>query len=612
MKHMGLITMIRKILDTTLSRCCGVDLRALALFRVGLAITLLTDIFMHAEDMFVFYADSGVLPRAALLEKVAPVWSASLLLVNGQRWFVAAYFILLIFAALFVAIGFHTKKSLFVMWILTIGLLDRNPAPIQAGDNLLRIIQFWGLFLPVSRVWSVDAALSNETLRDDSACRNFASLATLAYLSQLTCLYLMSGLLKTGDSWKDGTAVFYALSLDSFVSDFGVWIRGFPRFCSIATHGTVYFELLAPLFFFIPWRRDLFRFSIFSALCVMHIFFAASLHIGVFGLTDIVALLPLLPGAVFEKVRAKLVDRGAEDTTIVVAEGDSDAMTQARIIKELLLPDTVSICQEPGGIQREEASALSPVCLHVRDAGGKVLEYPESLLTLLRLSRITRVFMPLLGCRLSLALITATVQQLSGRGGNRITPPSVYGSESAMQILTKWVAQGLVVYSLGFIAVVNIQSTGVGKLAIPQGLLLPGRVLHLSQGWLMFSSPPKSDVWFSIPGQLDDGTPVNVLSGEKGPVDFARPRNAAFSDTSLRWRKFYENLRNKDLGAHYRLFFGKYLCRYWNDGVQDKGRRLKTFNFVVVSEENLLTGGHGPQHRNSLGGHICYKDEASK
>ncbi len=604
--------MITKILNTTLSRCCGVDLRALALFRVGLAIIPLADIFLHAEDMFVFYADSGVLPRSALLEKVAPAWSVSLLLANGQHWFVAAYFIFLILAAVFVGIGFQTKKSLFAMWILTIGLMDRNPATIQAGDNLLRITQFWALFLPVSQVWSVDAALSKESQRDESASNNFASLATIGYLGQLTCLYLMSGLLKTGDSWKDGTAVFYALSLDSFVSDFGVWLRGFPQFCSIATYGTVYFELLAPLFFFIPWRQDFFRFAIFCLLCLMHIFFAASLHIGVFGLADIVALLPLLPGAFFKQIQSRLVDRRADTTAIVVAQGDLDALVQARIIRELLLPDAVSICQEDRSPNQIEARNRCPGDFWVRDAGGNILAYPESLSSLLRLTRITRVFRALVGSRLSVAFITATTRLLSSSARNRLSSPSPQRFKSPVQAFTVRVTQCLLVYSMAFTIVVNIQSTGAGVLVLPQWLLLPGRLLHLSQGWIMFSSPPKSDVWFSIPGKLDDGTPVNVLSGHKGPVDFARPLSGAFSDTSLRWRKFYEALGYKDLGAHYRLFFGKYLCRYWNKGVQDKRQRLKTFNFVLVREENLLTGGHGPQHRTSLGGHVCYSNESTK
>jgi hypothetical protein len=560
--------------------------------------------------MFAFYSDSGVLPRAALLEKIAPPWALSLLLANGQQWFVVAYFLATALAALFVLVGWRTKAALVATWLLTIGINDRSPPSTQAGDALLMIIQFWALFLPIERVWSVDAALKREANLSESWCGNFASLATLCYLIQLTFLYLMSALLKTGEAWRDGSAVFYALSLDSWVSDIGIWIKGFPQLCAAATYGTVYAELVAPLFFFIPWKRDLFRLIIFCFLSLMHISFSAALHLGVFGLTDIVALLPLLPSCVFQRARSWLIDPRAKDTIITVFNRDSQAWTQARITRELLLPDAVSICSDEGNPSKGDPRVPQPLGFRVRNVHGDLLDYPNSVAALLRLSKITRTLMTVTGTRLSVAMVTATSERLAALAANGFRSSAPVCSAPS-RAAWRFLARSVLLYSLAFITVVNIQSTGVGDLTLPPWLMLPGRLLHLSQKWSMFQAPLTSNNWFIIPGKLDDGTPVDVLSGTQGEIDFSRPRSGPFSETWLRWRKFYEKLQRKDVGPHYRLFFGKYLCRRWNTGQGERSRRLKTFSLILVSEPILRNGERGKQRRTSLHNHICYKDEGS-
>jgi hypothetical protein len=574
---------------------------------VGLAIILLVDLFIRAQDILVFYSDAGVLPRAALLEKIAPPWSVSLLLANGQPWFVVAYFALTALVALCVLVGLRTKASLFAMWILTIGLYDRNPATNQAGDALFMVIQFWGLFLPLEKVWSVDAAAEGAATPNEADLRNFASLGTFSYLVQITFLYVMSGLLKTGDAWRDGTAVFYALSLESWVSGFGTWLRGFSGFCSAATYATIYLELAAPVFFFIPWRRDLFRSVIFCLLCLMHIGFAAALHISVFGLTDVVALLPLLPGTAFLALRHLLIDPSAKRTTIIVPAGHCNQLRQAMIARELLLPDSVAISVEATDPKRQGV-AVSSIGFHVRDEHGALHENREAVAVLMRLSTLTRLFHRIMGDRICAALVTGACRLLSTRASDKTRVPETCNCKISWWTLRVRFGQSIQLYSLAFIAVVNIESTRVGRVPVPSWAMLPGRVLHLSQKWSMFHSPPKSNNWLIVAGILDDGTPVNVLSGTRGPVDFSRPRNGEFSEISLRWRRYHEWLRKKDEGLEYRRFLGRYLCRRWNANQQVKSERLKTFNFILVNEPNLLSGKPGKQTRSTLNGHLCYKE----
>ncbi len=58
-------------LSRYLERAYGLDLRSLALFRIGLAALILGDLIWRARDLRAFYTDFGVLPRAVLLHRFA-------------------------------------------------------------------------------------------------------------------------------------------------------------------------------------------------------------------------------------------------------------------------------------------------------------------------------------------------------------------------------------------------------------------------------------------------------------------------------------------------------------------------------------------------------------
>ncbi len=49
-------------------RIFGIDARSLALFRVALALVLLSDLWLRIANLGAFYTDAGVLPRAAQIE----------------------------------------------------------------------------------------------------------------------------------------------------------------------------------------------------------------------------------------------------------------------------------------------------------------------------------------------------------------------------------------------------------------------------------------------------------------------------------------------------------------------------------------------------------------
>ena len=83
------------MLDTLLDRLktiFSIDLRSLALFRVGLALLIIADLISRARDLSAFYTDGGVLSRAESIAN-SHFLQVSLYWISGNQWFVGGLFV---------------------------------------------------------------------------------------------------------------------------------------------------------------------------------------------------------------------------------------------------------------------------------------------------------------------------------------------------------------------------------------------------------------------------------------------------------------------------------------------------------------------------------------
>ena len=196
----------------------GIDLRTLALFRLGLGLLLIVDLALRARDLAAHYTDIGILPRDVAVSVLSP-GAFSLHLLNGTVWFQAALFVAAGLFAVMLMVGFRTRLATIASWVLLLSLQNRNPYILSGDDNLLMLLTFWAMFLPLGARYSVDMALDRRTRELPNA---WFSVATLALLVQGMSVYFFSALLKSDPQWiPDGTAVYYALQLDYLVTPFG-------------------------------------------------------------------------------------------------------------------------------------------------------------------------------------------------------------------------------------------------------------------------------------------------------------------------------------------------------------------------------------------------------
>lgn len=287
----------------------GLDLRALSLFRILFGVLILVDLMMRCVDAEAFYSDFGVLPRAPYIEGFASRFHISLHLAHGSTaWFYTLSGVAMMAAACF-TLGLKTWPATLVLWVLTVSLHNRNPLIVNGGDVLLRMMLLWCLFLPCSARWSLDARREQAGPGPNSEPRVGINLAysggTIAATLQIALVYLATFALKSGrEWWPEGTASYYALSLDAFVTPLGAYLVGFPELLRYVTLAVWTFELLGVLLLFSPWRFALLRSLAICGFVVMHLQFELTMRLGIFPWMDAIALVMLVPTSAMDRVEA--------------------------------------------------------------------------------------------------------------------------------------------------------------------------------------------------------------------------------------------------------------------------------------------------------------------
>lgn len=267
------------------------DLRALALLRVATAAVVLLDLAIRSTDLEAHYSNMGVLPLAALLDRAWTPYQVSLHAISGLWQVEAVLFIAAAGVAGALALGYHTRLATVVSWVMLVSVQNRNPFIGQGGDDLLRMLLFWGIFLPWGRVWAWDARARPAPERYD-----YFSAATVAYVVQLALLYWCTALLKNGPEWThDGTALYYALSLDQVLLPGGRLLYPHPDLLRFLTFATYYNELLLPFVLFLPVGVAGWRLLFVGVMFGFHLGISFTLYVGLFFLINMASVLGLLP-----------------------------------------------------------------------------------------------------------------------------------------------------------------------------------------------------------------------------------------------------------------------------------------------------------------------------
>ena len=277
----------------TLHELFGIDLRSLALFRVCVGLIILFDVATLLPDLNTFYADDGLLPRASLFTHWPSPWAVSIHVMSGAASVQAALLLVQAACAIGLLVGYRTRWMSVLSWILMASLHRRNHMVIGGGDDYLRLLLFWSMFLPMGARYSLGSFFHPS--RQPPPARAF-SWGTAAMLLQTTVGYLVAAYHKWNlPTWREGTAIYYALSVDNYAKESGEFLLRFPSLLHGLTRATVWFELVGSLLLFCPVLTGPVRTLAVLGFLLLHLGFYLSMHLMLFPWVSAAAMLVFLP-----------------------------------------------------------------------------------------------------------------------------------------------------------------------------------------------------------------------------------------------------------------------------------------------------------------------------
>ncbi len=447
-----------------LQRRFEIDLRALAAFRIALGLLIILDLLNRTRHLREFHTDEGVLPLRALFSDYSDVYSVHA--ISGEPWVQALLFAIAGGFALALILGYRTRLATVVSWFLLVSLHIRMPMVLNSGDILLRLLLFWGIFLPLGERWAIDAR------RIDLPRSTLSSEATMAVLLQVFLMYFTNAIHKYGsDKWMSGEAVGFIFQADHLTILLGNVLADQFLLLKLFTYAWLVCIFASPLLILLTGYP---RALLATALAGMHLGMVVTLRIDLFPLIAVSGLLLFYPPAVWDRVTALGAYLGL------------DTPLRARL----------------EWLQRTAPRFPSP---------SASLSHP------------------------SLSTVTA--------GGR----DAFFSVLPAMFLL-------LVLFA-------NAEAVDYTEVPDPAEQVIDTTMID--QSWRMFAPNPTSNAkWFVVPGELEDGSEVDVMHG--GEVDWDRPPSVDETYKSARWRKYLSNMRYVDNEKH-RSYTANYLCDRWNE-----------------------------------------------
>ena len=281
----------RQSIGSRLLGLFGIDPRSLAACRVAIGSLLLVDLYVRTHDLAAVYGSDGLMPIRDVKKLYSTNLRWSLYWIDDSLSFHMAMFVVAACFAAALLVGYRTRLATIGSWIMLTSLHTRAPLINNGGDTFLLLLLFWSMFLPLGRVWSLDARRSSPTNRNQT----FVSIGTVAILMQVCLVYWCTAMYKFDQNWNAGHGVQNALMWGGYNRPLGDWLLGYPDLMWVLSLGAVWLELIAPCLLFIPWRTAYFRMFTIMAFVGLHVGIELCMHLGLFSYVSIIAWMLFLP-----------------------------------------------------------------------------------------------------------------------------------------------------------------------------------------------------------------------------------------------------------------------------------------------------------------------------
>jgi hypothetical protein len=227
----------------------------LAALRIGLAAVLLLDLFTtylpHAGDFF--GANSLGSRDVVAWMGQAPSWRWSLLRsVDDARLLTAAIGVWIV-ATFCLLVGFWSRLSAVLVWVLAVSFTNLNPYIVNAGDDVRDIVLLYLLLSPCGAVWSLDRWWQTRRAQDPKRVQVQPWPLRLLFI-QMALIYFCNGVYKVcGSEWRTGESLYYVLS-DLTLARWSYTQVPIPLWVTrLLSWAVMVWEVSFPLLVMLPW-----------------------------------------------------------------------------------------------------------------------------------------------------------------------------------------------------------------------------------------------------------------------------------------------------------------------------------------------------------------------
>ncbi len=262
------------------------------LFQCLIGFIVLLDLCLRFIDPAQREVATGLIPQS-VIRMLSQDWNWSFHLAYESTPYQITFALITALCAVGLIMGRRTKWAFFGAWLMTLSLHNATWPSLNGGDTLMRMLLFWGMFLPDSEPFSIH--------RSDPSQSSFTT-GNGCLLFQMMLLYGCSAILKLNPDWLSGQALAGSLQNDLYATAWGQHLLNYPSLLKILTWGTLGLELSGPLIFLIWPQKPYLRMVTVLALMAMHVTIMATMEVGLFSLVAVAGLSLFIPKTFWDKL----------------------------------------------------------------------------------------------------------------------------------------------------------------------------------------------------------------------------------------------------------------------------------------------------------------------
>ena len=251
-----------------------VDARPAALLRIALGLLAFADLWDRLRDFNAFYTLDGLVAGPSEGFR-ALTWS--LFSLTSSRSATLALFLAGFPLALAFALGYRTRIANALLWVFLVSLHNRNVHVCDGGDAVMLALVFWLMFVDSAAAYSLDVRLGRR-----APAATIPALPFRALQIQIGLIYLLTVIAKNGQGWREGTAVYQAVSNSDWGRGLGPLLAAHPALCRLLTRATLVIEAAIPLLVFSPFRTNLTRTIAIAGGVALHLGIFLTMRVGIF------------------------------------------------------------------------------------------------------------------------------------------------------------------------------------------------------------------------------------------------------------------------------------------------------------------------------------------